>query len=203
MTNDGDFMAKLLHPSGGAKKIYHVKIRGKIDEKGLERWRRSIDVQGHRTRPAEVRILEEVDDKTWLEIGLHEGRNRQIRRMGDEAGYPVLRLIRVEYAGLTVERLRTGQWRHLTKDELLELRHQFGVPRHMPHGIPAKPEPSQGRRVRAVKPNPSQRNQRRGDRDIADTRHSASKGPLRRPGRNQAASNMSANRTRSRRPKAG
>jgi 23S rRNA pseudouridine2605 synthase len=203
MTNDGDFTAKLLHPSGGAKKIYHVKIRGKIDEKGLERWRRSIDVQGHRTRPAEVRILEEVDDKTWLEIGLHEGRNRQIRRMGDEAGHPVLRLIRVEYAGLTVDGLRTGQWRYLSKDELLELRHRFGVPRHMPHGIPAKPEPSHGRRAHAVKPSPSQRSQRKGGRDIPDTRHSAPKGSLRRSGKNQAALKKPAASARPRRPKTG
>ena len=146
MTNDGDFTAKLVHPSGGAKKLYHVKVRGMVNPGGLERWRRSIDIDGHRTRPAEVRILEVLDGKTWLEICLHEGRNRQIRRLGDVAGYPVLRLVRVAYAGLTVDSLRPGQWRYLTKDELLELKKQFGVPRRLPpFGIGAiAPNPAKG-----------------------------------------------------------
>ncbi len=204
MSNDGDFTAKLLHPSGGAKKLYHVKIRGTIDDKGLERWRRSIDVDGKRTRPAEVRILEEVDDKTWLEIGLHEGRNRQIRRMGDEAGHPVLRLIRVEYAGLTVERLRPGQWRYLTKDELLDLRHRFGVPHHMPHGVPAKPEANHGRRVpAAVKPKPSLRARNAGGRGTPNTRHPSSKGSAGRASKDPAALKKPAARTRPARPKMG
>jgi 23S rRNA pseudouridine2605 synthase len=73
MTNDGDFTAKLLHPSGGAEKVYHVKVRGIVDERGLERWRRSIEIDGRRTRPAQVRLLEVIEDKTWLEIVLHEG----------------------------------------------------------------------------------------------------------------------------------
>ena len=159
MTNDGDFMAKLVHPSGGATKVYHAKVRGKLDERGLERWQRSIEIDGRQTRPAQVRILEIVEDKTWLEIVLHEGRNRQIRRLGDEAGYPVLRLIRVQYAGLTVDDVRPGKWRYLTRDELLELRHRFGVPKHMPPSLPLKGTNlrGQGHRVRAVKPVQSQR----------------------------------------------
>jgi len=156
MTNDGDFVDKLLHPSGGAAKVYQVKVRGKLEERDLERWRRSIEVDGRRTKPAQVRILEIVEDKTWLEIELHEGRNRQIRRLADEAGQPVLRLIRVEYAGITVETLRPGQWRYLSRDELLELRQHFGVPRHLPHAMPVKPQTSPGHRTRAVKPNQAQ-----------------------------------------------
>jgi pseudouridine synthase len=157
MTNDGDFVDKLLHPSGGAAKVYQVKVRGRLEERDLERWRRSIEVDGRRTKPAHVRILEIVEDKTWLEIELHEGRNRQIRRLADEAGQPVLRLIRVEYAGITVETLRPGQWRYLSRDELLELRQRFGVPRHLPHAMPVKAQSSSGHRTRAVKPNQAQR----------------------------------------------
>jgi 23S rRNA pseudouridine2605 synthase len=139
MTNDGDFLAKLQHPSQGAKKVYHVKVRGLVDERGLKRWRRSVDIQGHSTRPADVEVLQREEDKTWLEIAIHEGRNRQIRRLGEQAGHPVLRLIRVEYAGLTVSELRPGRWRHLTRQELLDLKQRFDVPHRIPRTIPTEP----------------------------------------------------------------
>lgn len=156
MTNDGDFMATLLHPGGGAAKVYHAKVRGMVDERGLERWRRSIDIDGRHTRPAQVRVLEIIEDKTWLEIVLHEGRNRQIRRLGDAAGYPVSRLIRVEYAGITVDDVTPGKWRHLTKDELLDLRRRFGVPKRMPSSMPSKESSTPGLRTRTAKASRSQ-----------------------------------------------
>lgn len=147
MTNDGDFQAKLQHPTGGAKKVYHAKVRGVVDERSLERWRRSIDIDGRSTRPADVKVLECVDDKTWLEISISEGKNRQIRRLGEQAGHPVSRLIRVEYAGLNVSELRPGAWRHLTRQELLDLKQRFGVPRRIPHATPI--EAPTGRRAGA------------------------------------------------------
>jgi 23S rRNA pseudouridine2605 synthase len=157
MTNDGDFMAKLLHPGGGTTKLYHAKVRGAVDERGLERWQRSIEIDGRQTRPAQVRVLEIVEDKTWLEIVLHEGRNRQIRRLGDEAGYPVLRLMRIEYAGVTVDDVAPGRWRYLTRDELLDLKRRFGVPKHMPASMPVKVPAARSHRTRAVKPVQAQR----------------------------------------------
>lgn len=157
MTNDGDFMAKLMHPGGGATKVYHAKVSGKVDERGLARWQRSIEIDGRQTRPAQVRILEIIEDKTWLEIVLHEGRNRQIRRLGDEAGYPVMRLMRVQYAGVTADDVRPGKWRHLTRDELLELRHRFGVPKHMPPSVSGKAPSTRSHRTGRAKPLPVQR----------------------------------------------
>ena len=138
MTNDGEFVAKLQHARYGAKKVYHAKVRGLVDDGSLERWRRSIDIQGHTTRPAVVQVLQIEDDKTWLSVTLNEGKNRQIHRLGEQAGHPVLRLMRVEYAGLTVSDLRPGAWRHLTRQELLDLRQRFGVPQRIPRAMPAE-----------------------------------------------------------------
>lgn len=138
MTNDGEFQAKLQHASQGARKVYHAKVRRAVDAGGLERWRRSIEIQGRATRPAQVQILQIENGKTWLSITLSEGKNRQIRRLGEQAGHPVLRLIRVEYAGLTVSELRPGAWRHLSRQELLELKKCFGVPRRIPHAVPGE-----------------------------------------------------------------
>jgi 23S rRNA pseudouridine2605 synthase len=139
LTNDGEFQAKLQHPSRGARKIYHAKVRGTVDDPGLERWRRSIEIQGRSTRPATVDILQRESDRTWLTISLDEGRNRQVRRLGEQAGHPVLRLIRVEYAGLTAAGLRPGDWRFLTKQELLDLKQRFGVPHRIPRMLPEEP----------------------------------------------------------------
>jgi 23S rRNA pseudouridine2605 synthase len=128
-TNDGDFAAKLLHPRGGVPKEYVAKVRGTITEDSLAQWSESIEIEGRATRPADVRLLRHEGDKSWISIVLHEGRNRQVRRLGEATGFPVLRLARVAHAGITTEGLRPGQWRHLTRDELVDLKKAYGVPR--------------------------------------------------------------------------
>jgi len=132
-TNDGDFAEKLLHPRGGAPKEYVAKVHGLLTDESLERWSESIEIEGRATRPAEVRLLRHEGDKSWLTITLHEGRNRQVRRLGEATGFPVLRLARVAHAGITTEGLRPGQWRHLGHDELVVLKKAYGVPRVIHH----------------------------------------------------------------------
>ncbi|MFO7178389.1 MAG: pseudouridine synthase [Pseudomonadota bacterium] len=148
-TNDGEFASRLQHPRGGVPKEYVAKVRGVVDEAGLARLQQSITIEGRATRPAEVRILRVEDSKTWLAITLREGRNRQVRRLGEAAGYPVLRLSRTAHAGITTEGLRPGQWRYLTRDELVALKKAYGVPQRVrsatipePEGhAPTKPRP--------------------------------------------------------------
>jgi 23S rRNA pseudouridine2605 synthase len=130
-TNDGEFTNGLLHPRGGVPKTYVVKVHGVMGPDDLEVWRRGVRLEDGMTLPAEARMLRHEGDKTWFEVDLREGRNQQIRRMGDATGFPVMRLARVSFAGVTNEGLRPGDWRHLTKDELLDLRKQFGVPRNV------------------------------------------------------------------------
>ncbi len=127
-TNDGDFAQKLQHASGHTPKVYAAKVTQEIDEKNLEKWSQSIAIEGKQTRPASVRILRREGKKTWLEVTIAEGRNRQVRRLGEHAGTPVERLSRLSHAGITTEGLRPGQWRLLTVDELKDLKKKYGVP---------------------------------------------------------------------------
>lgn len=149
-TNDGDFAGKLLHPRGGVPKEYVAKVRGLIGEESLGRWGESIEIEGRATRPAEVRFLRHEGDKSWISIVLHEGRNRQVRRLGEATGFPVLRLARVAHAGITTEGLRPGEWRHLTRDELVDLKKEYGVPRTVhsadPESLARRPARPQARR---------------------------------------------------------
>lgn len=127
-SNDGDFVQGLLHARSGAEKVYAVTVEGKVDERSLARWSESIEIEGKRTKPAKARILRTEGNKTWLEVTLIEGKNRQVRRLGDHAGTPVLRLARLSYAGITVEDVRPGHFRLLSVDELKTLKAAFGVP---------------------------------------------------------------------------
>ncbi|WP_437594072.1 pseudouridine synthase [Sorangium sp. So ce1000] len=131
MTNDGDFANALLHPRGGVPKTYVLKVQGIMSEDDLTPWREGIRLEDGMTLPAEARLLRHEGDKTWLEVTLREGRNQQIRRMGEASGWPVMRLARTTFAGVTSEGLRPGEWRALTVDELLGIREAFGVPKRI------------------------------------------------------------------------
>lgn len=152
-TNDGDFAAKLMHPRAQVPKVYVAKVGGVVDDRGVARLSESIWIDGRPTTPAEVRRLRVEGDKTWLEVTLREGRNRQVRRLGDQAGLPVMRLARLSHAGIDTEGLRPGQWRHLGEKELLALRERFGVPRKVKL---TAPEP-----ISAPSPRPSATKARR------------------------------------------
>jgi 23S rRNA pseudouridine2605 synthase len=126
-----------------------VKVKGVVGDEALARWRESIVIEGRATRPAEVRRIRQEGDKSWLQVVIKEGRNRQVRRLGEAAGFQVMRLARVNYAGISVEGLRPGQWRHLTVDELKELKRRFGVPvRVRPPTAQSSPPPGRRRRQR-------------------------------------------------------
>jgi 23S rRNA pseudouridine2605 synthase len=148
-TNDGDFANRIAHPRHHAPKEYLVKVGGGVDERVLAAFRESISIDGRATRPADVSPVRVEGDKSWLAVRLEEGRNRQVRRLAEHAGLVVMRLIRTSHAGVTVEGVRPGRFRHLTVDELTRLRDEYGVPRKIPATIPAdfdaKREPSRSR----------------------------------------------------------
>jgi 23S rRNA pseudouridine2605 synthase len=122
LTNDGDFARQLLHPSRGVLKEYVLKVEGQVDDAGLARFRDSIEIDGRHTRPAEVTRLRTDGEQTTLTLVIHEGKNRQIRRLAEHAGYRVARLTRSRFAGLSAAGLEPGEWRHLTDGELSALR---------------------------------------------------------------------------------
>jgi 23S rRNA pseudouridine2605 synthase len=134
-TNDGELADGLLHPRKTVPKTYVLKVKGVMTPDDVERWRRGVELEDGKTLPAEATLLRHEGDKTWLELTIREGRNQQIRRMGDATGFPVMRLARVSFAGVQAEGLAPGRFRHLTRDELLALKKTYGVPRSIPSSV--------------------------------------------------------------------
>lgn len=123
LTNDGTLAHALMHPSRGVSKTYHAKLKGTLGEEEVARLAAGVTLDdGAHTRPAVVKVLASESKHTWLEITLKEGKNRQIHRMGEAIGHPVLKLTRVRYGPLTLDDLRPGQMRPLEASELAALR---------------------------------------------------------------------------------
>ena len=120
MTNDGALANRLMHPSHEVEKVYRTWVRGDAAA-GIQRLRQPMELDGYRLHPAKVKLLEPTTDGAVLEISIHEGRNRQVRRMCEQAGLTVTRLCRVREGGLVLGDLRPGQWRELTEEELRKL----------------------------------------------------------------------------------
>ena len=121
LTNDGALTQRLLHPSHEVSKEYHVTVSGPV-EHAAENLRRIRDVAGMAIRPAEVQMLRREGNRAELRIVIHEGRNRQIRRMCARCGLEVLRLQRVREHCLELGTLPLGQWRCLTAAEIAALK---------------------------------------------------------------------------------
>lgn len=118
LTNDGELTNLLIHPRFEVAKTYRAKISGDLTEEKLDRLRAGIELEDGLTAPAEIYRL----DKDLVEITIHEGRNRQVRRMFAAIGCDVKRLRRTKFASLTLEGLKVGQFRELTAKEVARLK---------------------------------------------------------------------------------
>ena len=121
LTNDGDLMQRLLHPSGEINKVYRVTVYGEVAA-AAESLKKVRDLDGEEIRPAQVEVLRRGSDTADLLITIHEGKNRQIRRMCAACGLGVKRLQRTKEHSLELGDLRPGMWRYLTKDEVSALK---------------------------------------------------------------------------------
>ena len=119
-TNDGDVANRLMHPKHEVTKTYHVTVKDYSDEK-LENLKQPVTLDGYTIRKPDVCLLRLDGDKAWLEVVIHEGRNRQVRRMCAMAGMAVVRLVRVAEGALKLGNLQRGTWRYLTEEEIAEL----------------------------------------------------------------------------------
>ena len=118
MTNDGDFSNNIIHPSKHIDKTYRVTVRSSVTDEQLTQLCTGIEIDGYETAPAKVRIVKEELSRTVLEISIQEGRNRQIRKMCEQANLEVARLKRVSIGFLKLGMLKSGRWRDLTQDEI-------------------------------------------------------------------------------------
>ena len=121
MTNDGAFSNALTHPTRHVPKYYRVTIRPGITDEQLAAFEYGIELDGRRTAPAGIRVLEKQEGRTVVEVTLYEGRNRQIRRMFEALGIEVARLKRTAVGSVKLGMLPQGKWRDLTADEVRKL----------------------------------------------------------------------------------
>lgn len=127
LTNDGKLAHRLTHPRFEHEKVYEVLVEGHPEPETLQQWRDGILLRGKQTLPAGVEVLSENARSTLLRVTLREGRKRQIRRVAEQLGHPVQRLVRVELGSLQLGELPTGKWRRLTDEELRRLRKEAGL----------------------------------------------------------------------------
>ena len=155
LTNDGDLAARLTHPRHEVDKVYEARVRGVPDEHVLERLAKGVTIEGQRTAPAKVRLLDPAakrpaeKEQTRIELAIHEGRQRQVRKMFDAVGHPVVRLRRVRIGPIADPDMPPGHWRELTPQEVGRLQRAAGLaasstetsPRQRPRRSPRPQRP--------------------------------------------------------------
>lgn len=131
LTNDGELANRLLHPRYGILKVYEVKVQGHPNEKALENLRTGIVLEEGTTAPAGADIIRELPRAAWLRIVLHQGWNRQIKRMCEAVGHPVLKIKRIAYGPVRLGSLRPGASRRLAHGEIRRIREQSGMEKEL------------------------------------------------------------------------
>ena len=127
MTNDGEFANAMTHPRKHVPKTYRVTLREKVNENHITKLTQEMVIDGHKTMPAEVRVVTREETRTVLEIILQEGRNRQIRKMCEQVGLTVIRLKRTAVGSVKLGMLAQGKWRDLTDEEVHKLASSAGL----------------------------------------------------------------------------
>ena len=123
VTNDGEFAHQVLHPSKKIEKTYQVKIKGILENEDIDKLKRGIRLEDGLTQPAKVKPIGKTEgDNSWVEITIHEGRKRQVRRMLERVGHPVMKLKRTSIDGIKLGALEPGGLRPLTVRELERIR---------------------------------------------------------------------------------
>lgn len=123
LTNDGEFINKITHPKNEVKKTYTVTVKGIVNEEDVEKLENGVEIEDYISGNAKVKILKTDEEKniSRLQITIHEGKNREVRKMCEAIGKKVLALHRRKIANIDVKKLKIGQWRFLTDSEIKEL----------------------------------------------------------------------------------
>jgi len=128
LTNDGDLAHRLSHPSFRIPRTYWVKVKGKPSAEEIRKLSRGISLEDGPTAPCRIAALRETRENAWMEMTLHEGRNRQVKRMWERMGYSVLKLKRVSFAGLALGNLPPGEYRALRPREVEKIKKMTKAP---------------------------------------------------------------------------
>ena len=122
LTNDGELAHAVLHPSKKIPKTYLVKVKGVLEKEEMERLRKGIRLDRTVTAPAKVKPLRKTDNNSWIEMTIYEGKKRQIRRMLEKVGHPVMRLMRIRIDGIEMGKIKPGEFRRLSSEELEKIK---------------------------------------------------------------------------------
>jgi len=122
LTNDGELAHRLMHPKHEIEKTYLVRVRGQLSRESIRLLEQGVMLEDGQTAPARVSQVRLLRGHSWFSITIHEGRNRQVRRMCEAVGLPVSRLKRIGYAFLTLDKLPTGKYRFLSQAEVSRLK---------------------------------------------------------------------------------
>jgi 23S rRNA pseudouridine2605 synthase len=150
LTNDGDFAHLVTHPSHELPKSYLVKVKGVLGDRDVEMLEKGVFLKDGKTAPARVRRLRKEEANSWVEITIHEGRKRQVRRMIDHTGHSVIKLKRTRIGNVDLGDLPVGTYRHLTAEEVKVLRDMAqgpGQPAHHVTGAPFRKAGSDWKRM--------------------------------------------------------
>jgi pseudouridine synthase len=131
LTNDGELAARLTHPRHEVERVYEARVRGVPDARALQRLASGVVVDDRKTAPARIRLQRTIDapsgPQAIVSIAMHEGRHRQVRKMCEAVGHPVVRLRRVRIGPIADEVLKTGRYRDLTAREVMMLKKAAGM----------------------------------------------------------------------------
>ena len=130
LTNDGDLAARLTHPRHGVARVYDVRVLGEPDRHDIDRLSKGMTIEDRRTEPADVKVA----GPGHLIVTIREGRNRQVRKMCDAIGHPVAALKRVAIGPIRDAKLKPGEWRELSEDEVRRLKTVAARARTLHHG---------------------------------------------------------------------
>ena len=122
LTDDGDLTNKLMHPKYRIFKTYEAEIKGSISEDSINILKNGVLIEGYKTAPAKVKLINRSQVKTSVQISIHEGKNRQVRKMFEKIGHRVIKLKRISFGNINLGELSEGQWKYLTDDEIKYLK---------------------------------------------------------------------------------
>ena len=123
LTNDGDFIYRVTHPKHEIEKTYNVTVKGIINEQEIENLKNGVKIEDYVTKPAKVKILKIDNENNFsrIQIIIHEGKNRQVRKMCESIGKKVLALHRAKIGNIDVKDLKVGEWRYLKEEEIKQM----------------------------------------------------------------------------------
>jgi 23S rRNA pseudouridine2605 synthase len=121
-TNDGETAEHLMHPRYEIPRTYLVKVKGVLEDPEIKQLEIGVPLEDGMTAPCRIEKIRKTQENSWIELTMREGRNRQIKRMMEHAGHPVLKLKRILFAGLELASLETGEYRYLTEKEIQKIK---------------------------------------------------------------------------------